>query len=522
MLNINKYDRFELAMEASFSGNAFTDVNIEAYFQKEGSEEKFPVFGFYDGDNQFKIRFMPKSEGVWKYSTKSNLESLNRIEGNFLCVEPKEGNHGPVKVIDGFHFAYDDGTPYFPFGTTAYNWTNQESELVTETLNTLAENSFNKIRFSPFPKHYLYNFNEPIQYPFKGGLKDPKVNPEFDKDVYWSIPDFSLYAFDFEQLNPDFFKAFEKQIDALDALGIQADIILFHPYDRWGFSKMPQKTNLMYINYMVARLASYANVWWSMANEWDFVHHRTVDEWEELAHAVVDQDPVHHLISIHNGTKEYDNHKPWITHLSWQRINVFTHVDQTVKYRQTYNKPFVIDEVVYEGNIDQGWGNITGEELTRRFWETAVRGGYCTHGETYMNSEEILWWAKGGKLIGTSPERIRFLRQFLEGFGSVTPLTMPHVWDITIAGNGQITERPFNSIFGSGSCQYADKMFCYFGFMQPCFRYFRFPEEYRYKVTIIDTWEMTQTVLDTVYTGNFRLDLPGKTGIAVRFDRILE
>ena len=35
-------------------------------------------------------------------------------------------------------------------------------------------------------------------------------------------------------------------------------------------------------------------------------------------------------------------------------------------------------------------GNISGEELTRRFWEAACRGGYPGHGETYMNDKDIL------------------------------------------------------------------------------------------------------------------------------------
>ncbi len=34
--------------------------------------------------------------------------------------------------------------------------------------------------------------------------------------------------------------------------------------------------------------------------------------------------------------------------------------------------------------------------MVRRFWETAVRGGYCGHGETYLHPEDILWWSKGG------------------------------------------------------------------------------------------------------------------------------
>ena len=65
----------------------------------------------------------------------------------------------------------------------------------------------------------------------------------------------------------------EKRIDQLNRLGIEADLILFHPYDkgRWGFDAMSNEVNVRYIKYITARLASFRNVWWSMANEWDYV-----------------------------------------------------------------------------------------------------------------------------------------------------------------------------------------------------------------------------------------------------------
>ena len=52
-------------------------------------------------------------------------------------------------------------------------------------------------------------------------------------------------------------------------LGIQADVILFHPYDIWGYFEMGDKMNEKYIRYMIARVSAYRNVWWSLANEWE-------------------------------------------------------------------------------------------------------------------------------------------------------------------------------------------------------------------------------------------------------------
>lgn len=39
-------------------------------------------------------------------------------------------------------------------------------------------------------------------------------------------------------------------------------------------------------------------------------------------------------------------------------------------------------------------------------------------GETYLSDDDVLWWAKDGKLKGKSPERIAFLRELMESLPS--------------------------------------------------------------------------------------------------------
>ncbi len=517
-MNVCKYDRFELELNGPKTGNPFVDVALKASFTN--GNDTFRIDGFYDGDGCYKIRFMPTKEGRYDYITTCNVSELDRVSGSFECVPARAGRHGPVRVHKTFHFAYDDGTPFYPVGTTAYNWTNQDRGTVELTLETLSDAPFNKIRFSPFPKHYLYNTNEPSAYPYEGGKTDPDYIPAVDMKAVFAgeIPD--AYQFDFTRFNPDFFRDFENRVEQLDDRGIEADIILFHPYDRWGFSRMTQTENLLYLRYIIARLASYANVWWSMANEWDILKHREAEAWEELALSVRQLDPVDHLRSIHNCARVYDQTKPWITHVSWQRTDVHSHVELTNQMRDQWQKPIVIDEIAYEGNIDQGWGNISGKELTRRFWETMVRGGYCTHGETYYNKAELIWWAKGGRLIGDSPSRIAFLREIIQEMGPITPARRPMDWDLIWGLAGEQYDVETDTAFGRIPIRYADRMICYYGFMQPSFRNFTLLQDKRYQVTLIDTWQMTKQTLNGEYSGTFRLNLPGRPYIAVLFNRI--
>lgn len=491
---IEKWEFYEERFKGPKEGNPFLEVELTAVFKHENRFVE--VNGFYDGDGIYKVRFMPDILGKWTFTTKSNLESLDGLVGNFECVESKSSNHGPVRVRNQYHFEYADGTPHYSFGTTCYAWIHQSMELQEKTLETLKKASFNKMRMCVFPKHYDYNHNEPDIYPYEGAVEN---------------------GFDFKKFNPKFFRHLEKRILNLQELGIECDLILFHPYDRWGFSEMAAEDDDRYLKYIISRLSAFRNIWWSMANEYDLFEEssfnnrtikKTIDDWERLAHILQKNDPYEHLRSIHNWMKFYDYKKPWITHCSIQRIDVYKTSENTAEWRDIYGKPVVIDECGYEGNINHGWGNITGEEITRRFWEGVVRGGYMGHGETYVHPQDILWWSHGGELHGTSPDRIAFLRKILEEApGAISPMMqnpadpIPY-WDVAV---GAVEEKYY--LF-------------YFGFNQPTFRTFKMGEGKKYKIDIIDTWDMTITELSETYCGDFRIDMPGKQYIAIRMTRV--
>ncbi|WP_325050186.1 DUF5060 domain-containing protein [Cohnella faecalis] len=337
---------FQIELRGPSHGNPFTDVVVEAEFR--AGDKTFRVAGFYDGDGIYLIRCMPDVLGNWAFRTSSNARSLDGIEGAFRCVEPSPGNHGPLRVHNTFHFAYEDGTSYIPVGTTSYAWTHQGDELEKQTLDSLKASPFNKMRMCVFPKSYLFNFNEPVYNPFEGSLTE---------------------GWDYSRFNPAFFRHLEERIAELGELGIEADLILFHPYDRWGYSEMAPSVDDRYLRYIVPRLSAYRNVWWSLANEYDLMWSKETDDWERFASIVTGNDPVGHLISNHNCFSFYDYSKPWITHCSIQRIDVYKTSEATNEWRDKWQKPIVIDECAYEGDIDQGWGNITGEEMTRRFWK---------------------------------------------------------------------------------------------------------------------------------------------------------
>ena len=89
-------------------------------------------------------------------------------------------------------------------------------------------------------------------------------------------------------------------------LGIEADIIVMHPYDRWGLSKMTADQDDLYWKDAARRFSAYRNVWWSFANEYDLLREKTIADWERYAEIVCREDPYQHLRSIHNCHTLYD------------------------------------------------------------------------------------------------------------------------------------------------------------------------------------------------------------------------
>ena len=293
---VERWGVYEVALKGPTNGNPFLDVRFAARFAQGYDSVEVP--GFYDGDGIYRVRFSPEKLGTWSYETISGTAELSGKTGEFIVTKPSGANHGPVRVANTFHFAYADGTPYKQLGTTCYVWTHQPQALQEQTLKTLATSPFNKLRMCVFPKRYTWNTNEPAMYPFEGQPRN----------------------FDTARFNPEFFQHFEQRILDLQKLGIEADVILLHPYDdgAWGFDRMTAVEDDRYLRYVVARLAAYRNVWWSLANEYDFMKFKTEDDWERIGQLVSGSDPFHRLLGIHNGKIIFNQTRPWITHASIQ------------------------------------------------------------------------------------------------------------------------------------------------------------------------------------------------------------
>lgn len=492
---IEQWGIHEVVLHGPSDGNPFTEVELWADFT-DGFKQ-VEVRGFYDGDGVYRIRFMPDRPGHWTYVTQSNVWKLTNRQGAFEVAQPGPGNHGPVRVFNTYHFAHADGTPYRPFGTTAYSWINRPESLQELTLQTLATSPFNKVRMLIFPEA-LGERSAPELFPYEG-------SPPAD----W----------DYRRFNPAFFRMLEKRVGDLRDRGIEADIILFHKYGpEWRFDVMSAEEDDHYLRYVLARLSAFRNVWWSLANEYDFIRTKTEADWDRLFQIIEREDPYGRLRSIHNGFQIYDHNKPWITHASLQNGAAVEESGRAQIYRDVWRKPVIFDEVKYEGDISRRWGQLSPQEMVHRMWSGTVAGTYVGHGECYRSPDQIVWISTGGLLRGQSPERIAFLRGIMEdGPHGLDPIDK---WqDTRTAGRA------------------GDYYLTYFGRETPSrwpFQLYRdgVEEGQRFRIELIDTWNMTITPVEGEFVatrkdsyhfvdaGGRTVDLPDKPCMALRIRRV--
>ena len=509
---MKQFEMYELTIKGEEPQCSQALVDVTAEFTCDGQTTK--VKGFYAGDGNYKVRFYPSLAGTYTY----RVSGLMQAEGSLECL-PNEDKKAGIVRAEGTHFVYDGGEIFKPFGTTIYALSHQEEERIAQTMETLSTAPFNKVRHCVFPKHYDYNHNDPELYAF-----------EKDADGKWDVnrPCFA------------FWEHLEKQIFALADMGIQSDLILFHPYDKWGFSRMSMEENFIYLDYLIRRLAAIPQIWWSMTNEYDLIMSRTMEDWYAIEEFIAKEDPYHHLLSNHNCFDFYDFKRKNVTHQCVQTVLV----QKAADWIKEIGKPLCYDECCYEGNLPLTWGNISGWEMANRFWMAVCQGAYATHGEVFLSDDEVLWWAKGGVLKGESPKRIAYLKEIVDAIpGAIEPWEEYHNFDIEefmkrhtpeeiqMLQNSPIVQhaknptevedivskfKDYNAFGHVGEDYYIG----YYGHHCNGIATWKLPEDHQYKIEIIDMWNMTRDVTMTGVSGRFDVKMPGKEGIAVLASRI--
>jgi hypothetical protein len=294
------WGRFEHALLAPSGTSPRTDVMVHFTAPSGGQHS---VRGFWDGENVWRVRFMPDEPGTWRFHAVSvpAVDGLHDDEGQFTAQHSQSPaspfiRHGAIRVSDnGRHFVHADGTPFFWLGDTAWNGVLlSEDEAWEAYLADRAEKHFSGIQF--------------VTTQWRAALGD-----EHGRLAYT--------GFDTVRINPEFFQRFDERIDAIGRHGMLAAPVLL-----WALGTaegnpgfLPPDEAVFLARYMVARYGANHVIWFLGGDgNYDGEH---VPRWQHIGRGVFDQ-PGHAPVTLHGRGMQwpYDPYmnESWFTFVGYQ------------------------------------------------------------------------------------------------------------------------------------------------------------------------------------------------------------
>ncbi len=368
-VDVPKWSAYDINVTAGSSysnGYASGPTTFNATFTGPGGVTQ-TVPGFWDGGSNFKIRFTPTIEGAWSYTTSSSDLTLNAKTGSINATAPVAGQHGFLRIDPNYttSFVWDDGTRYFMEGQTYYDWmqaANVNNNWKT-SVDSMVSYGFSKVRFDVYACNVPSEHNDyPDAQPYTGTSTSPNR----------------------DSLNVAYWQKLDEMVQYMDSKGLVADFIVTTPY-RSGRQFGTDTQNDRFINYVVARYASYPNVTWCLSNEWNSsggTYPQNQADYNRMGALIRNSDPWMadgaslRPLSIHSHTQINFPFfgSTWPTHAIIQYAAT-GQSDQPgnagIVYNLGHNMPVVNDEYRYIGQLSRTANR-------QSMWGIASAGGYSS------------------------------------------------------------------------------------------------------------------------------------------------
>ncbi|MCG7850323.1 MAG: DUF4038 domain-containing protein, partial [ANME-2 cluster archaeon] len=328
---VSKWDVYETELTTTNAyTNPYIDVWLSAIFTGPDGT-KITIDGFWDGENNWKIRMAPTEVGTWSYITSSSDPYLNRQIGSFDVVESGKKGFIIRDPNNASAFKRSEGENVFWMGDTCWNSMSDRNGafpfLTYKTyIDNRADQKFNFIR--TYVVSLYADSTDSSHYNEGGRAFDP-----------W----------DSDNLNPNYFQEVDKRIEYANSKGITMNLVLgadrrlMTDFFSWDNGKLER-----YVRYLAARYSAYDIAWEGRAEfeEQGITTPDAVDLANQIGNWLEEYDPYGHVQSMHtNGSNNElgnENWLDWIMHQSrdWDLI---------VSDRQ-YNKPVMNEEFYYENS----------------------------------------------------------------------------------------------------------------------------------------------------------------------------
>jgi hypothetical protein len=271
--------------------NPYADVTLNVVYAKpDGGTVRF--WGFYDGANTWRLRFMPDEVGTWRYEASFSDGSPGGV-GTFECTASDVPGMISRHADNPIWFGFKGGRPVLvrslhvgdrffadgPNPVTGEAWSDRQR---TAFLDWARAQGYNLLSVA---SHYLN--------------RDSK-----GRGRGWNTPD--LWDADTQRPNPCEYERMERILNDLAARRI-----MIYPFA--GFfgrdSDFPrdEKKQELYLRYTLARLGPYWNVLLLVSGPEPMLKGKpflTQDEIDRLGRRIRELDVFGHLLSVHNPTGE--------------------------------------------------------------------------------------------------------------------------------------------------------------------------------------------------------------------------
>ncbi len=325
------YGRFEhVVRNARTYADPYRDVTLEGSFSgPNGTTVK--LWGFYDGGDQWRIRFMPNHSGTWEWSAAFS-DGSGSASGSFECVAADIPGMLTRYPFNPMWFGYSSGANELIRGLHvgdrffAENWPDAKRQAF---LDWVSANHYNLLSIA---SHYL-NRAEP------------------GRGEGWDTPD--LWPLDAAE-----YRKMEAILDELARRGI-----LVFPFA--GFfgqdSDYPRDPadQETYVRYTLARLGSYWNVLFNVAGPEPNLRGKgrwmSDDDVERLGRMIRDLDVFHHALAVHNRTGDDPfRDSDWSTYGVVQGPKTVDLDELSAGLLESHNgaKPLLAQETLWSGNVN--------------------------------------------------------------------------------------------------------------------------------------------------------------------------
>ena len=387
---VETYSRYEVSFENdTWSGNPFDlEFNVELV---SPSGRVINQFGFYAGDNVWKLFFMPDETGRWRYKTLSADSDLSGKEGKFICI--KSGIGAPL-ATSGKQWVFKHGKGCFPLiwapiVPDGAHWGFRGRPYTDEAVQ-------DALLFSgEVAKATLLGIGELVVAPVGWAKEWPQS----------ALP--YIAGKEGDEFFLPFWDELNKKLDAAATMNMGAYIMIFGDDEmnpnRYGITPYSDKEKRL-LRYVVARLACYPHILWDTGI--DIGEYRD-DKWiSYFAEWFLQNDLWQHPVSSRSGGGSGGIMPEKGTYFSTGGADLPSRKQLLKQFKDTKTPIAQTDH--WRPFISRGtW---TTDKIRIAMWRCALSGSqalYVDYNQGKVIQDEVV---KGGELVGYA---MQFFKQML-------------------------------------------------------------------------------------------------------------